>query len=111
MQYQTEYLLFGRENDGENLWETAKRLLETRTSANILGIIMEEERSAAVKEVSATLASAIGNPEAEPLIYAALLLIWAEAEGIYDIRKLLKKYPNKTLFVATIILLLVNTIT
>lgn len=89
LQYQTEYLLHGREIDADNLWETAKRLLELRTGANLLGIFMEEERSAAVKEVSATLASAIGNPEAEPLIYAALLLIWAEAEGIYDVKMIL----------------------
>lgn len=88
--YQTEYLLNGKEIDGDNLWETGKSLLEIRTGANMVGILADENRSAVLKELSVSLASSVGNPELEALFFSALLVIWAEVEGIYDVRLLLK---------------------
>lgn len=90
LEYQIEYILSGEETDGSNLWNTASRLLEVRTCANVLGILANESRCGFVGELSKTLAAAIGNPELEVLISAALILIWGEVEGIYDVRKLLQ---------------------
>ena len=89
LKYQVEYILNGCTTDGENLWETARCLLELRMGANMVGILLDEEKTLAVKDLSESLATTIGNPEVIPVIYAALLLIWAEIEGIYDVKQLL----------------------
>ena len=90
LKYQTEYLINGKEEDGNNLWETANSLIELRTGANIIGILTNDQRTAVLKEASVAVASSLGNPEIEPVVYAALLLIWAEVEGVHDVRALLR---------------------
>lgn len=88
--YQLEYILNGNENDEVNLWHTADKLLQFRTSANIVAILANENRVSILKELSTSVSAMVGNPEIEPVIYGALLLIWAEVEGIYDVKLLLR---------------------
>lgn len=88
--YQTEYILSGEEMDGVNLWNVVNQLLQIRTCANAIGILADENRNSLLGELSNSLAAALGNPEVEPVIYAALMILWAEIEGIYDVRNLLQ---------------------
>ena len=89
LKYQMEYILNGKDSDETNLWETADKLLQFRTWINMVSILADEDRVALLKEVSTSLAAALGNTEIEPVIYGVLLLIWGEVEGVYDVKRLL----------------------
>lgn len=89
LKYQAEYLVAGKNSDVENLRSVAGRICVIREAANALYLLADEEK----REMAETLA-AIGSvliflPELAPVLEAAIILGWAFAESLYDVRTLL----------------------
>lgn len=90
LKYQLEYILYGRDNDISNLRECAERLFILRGVANYLYLTTVD--SAKVKEVelaSMAICSLLGIPKAAEVLTQIMVVLWAMAESIYDVRCLL----------------------
>lgn len=88
--YQTEYILFGKGSDMENLESMIYRLLAIRAAANMIYLMSDTEKMKGIEMAATVLASLILLPEIEPLFKTILVLSWATAEGMYDVSQLLK---------------------
>ena len=91
LQYQTEYVLAGKDSDADNLKMVAERLLLLREVSNCIYLLSDAEKVAEALTLATSICSVFG-PEAlvlaEPVKYT-LLFAWAYAEAIYDVKQLL----------------------
>lgn len=88
-QYETEYVLYGQGSDTENLKKTVNRLLLIRTGMNMITIHKSSSKMAAAEALAT---AALGWTGMAPLILIAregMILSWAYAESILDMRELL----------------------
>ena len=88
--YQLEYLIAGKENDTENLRGVANRLLALREAANALYLFSDSEKSMEAELVAGVIATLLAVPEITELLKVSLLLGWAYAESLYDVKTLLE---------------------
>lgn len=89
LQYQLEYLIAGKESDVENLKSVVHRISALREAANAVYLFGDEAKCAEADALSAVLAAAMLVPEIQPLLKTSLLLGWAYAESLYDVKCLL----------------------
>lgn len=89
LKYQTEYVLAGHGQDVENLKEVVHRILLIREAANLVYLLQDEAKVSQAQAVAAGIAAACASPELEPVLKGVILLGWAYAESIYDVRQLL----------------------
>lgn len=89
MQYQIEYILYGKATDKENLSVVVNRLLALRTALNLLQIRASVTKVAEVEAFAASLT--IWNPTIVALPAITLLLesAWAWGEALCDVSALL----------------------
>lgn len=87
--YQMEYLIAGKENDLDNLLSVANRLCLMREVANAVYLFADEEKCMMAEALANIVAALAGLPELAPLLKVSLLLGWAFAESLYDVRVLL----------------------
>lgn len=89
LQYQTEYVLAGKECDIENLKAVVHRLLMFREVSNCMYLLSDGAKVAEAAALAASICSAAGAIVlVEPVKYT-LLFAWAYAEAVYDVKKLL----------------------
>lgn len=88
--YQLEYLISGEESDIENLRKTTNTLCAIREVANAVYLFADEGKCAVAEAMAAVLATAMLVPEITDLLKTTLLLGWAYAESVYDVKVLLK---------------------
>ena len=86
LQYQAEYIMVGNGSDEENLKQVANTICGIREVSNTLYILSDPLMMEVTKAVSAILASAVLNPELEPLFQATIVMGWAYLESLYDTR-------------------------
>lgn len=89
LQYQLEYLLIGEGHDVDNLKGVVNRLLLMREGVNFMYLLMDQAK---VAEAYAAAALLVGYTCLPPLIEAtkyAILLAWAYAESVLDVKVLL----------------------
>lgn len=89
LHYQLEYLLMGKEHDVENLKGTINRLLFIREGVNFVYLLTDTQKMAEAETIALALVGYTGIP---PLVTATkyvLLLSWAYAESIQDVKSLL----------------------
>lgn len=89
LRYQAEYLVVGKDNDVENLKSVAGRICAIREAANLLYLLGDNEKRAAVQEISELACSLLLVPELAPLLELTILMGWAFAESVYDVRSML----------------------
>lgn len=89
LRYQLEYLVAGKESDVENLRAVLKRICVIREAANTLYLYSDSGKSDVVKLAATLVCNLAMVPELTPVLEAAILLGWAYAESIYDIKTLL----------------------
>jgi len=89
LDYQAEYLLFGKESDTENLRKTAAAVCGLRETANLLYLTGSSEKRGVVKTVSTVLSAGILMPEAARVFEGLLLTGWAYLESLQDTKILL----------------------
>ena len=88
LKYQIEYILSGKDNDLDNLKSVASKLLLVREGVNFAHLLADTGKRAQVEALALAIASAFLIPPAAVVIEGALLLCWAFAESILDVREL-----------------------
>ena len=93
--YQTEYVIMGCDNDRENLKGVVNRIFIIREAANTVYLMESDDKYAIAEALGEVLAAAMMVPEIAGLLTAALILGWAFAESVYDVKSILagKKIP------------------
>lgn len=89
LRYQIEYLVAGEDSDADNLRTVLKRICYIREAANALYLLSDSTKRAEAEFVSQLVCDLALVPELAPILEAAILLGWAYAESIYDIKTLL----------------------
>lgn len=89
LDYQVEYLIGGNAADIDNLRMIVNRICMIREAANAIYLMGCEEKRAEMKLVSEVVGALILLPQLAPLMEAAILLGWAYAESVYDVKTLL----------------------
>lgn len=89
LRYQIEYLIAGKESDVENLRSVANRLCALREAANAMYLMSDETKKGEIRIAAAALCALILQPGLTPLVEGAILLAWAYAESVYDVKTLL----------------------
>jgi hypothetical protein len=89
LQYQIEYLITGKSSDSENLKGVVHRISAMREAANAVYLFADPEKSLEAEILAITLASAMLLPQIAPLLKTTILLAWAYAESLYDVKVLL----------------------
>lgn len=88
MKNQVEYILYGKESDGENLKSVANRLLLIREGLNLSYLLSSPEKRAQAQSLALAIASAFLFPPAASIIEKALLVCWSFGESVLDLREL-----------------------
>ena len=89
LHYQIEYLIAGQNNDTENLRNVANRICALREAANVLYLMSDEKKQLEAEVMAGLISSVLLVPGLAPLLKAAIVLGWAYAESVYDVKSLL----------------------
>ena len=87
--YQIEYIIVGEESDRENLKGVINRIFAAREAANAMYLFASEENYAIAEALGEVLAAAMMVPELGELFTVSLILGWAFAESVYDVKTML----------------------
>ena len=95
LQYQTEYIIAGKDSDIGNLKSVVHRICGIREAANVFFLLTDQEKQAEAETLALLLSGAVMLPELKFLFQTAIILAWAYVESIYDVKCLLqgKKVP------------------
>lgn len=89
LQYELEYILAGKNSDTENLRWVAGRLLLIREAANAMYLYSDRTKVMEADAMAWGLAIVSLKPSMQPLLKNSILLAWAYAESVLDVRELL----------------------
>lgn len=89
LQYEMEALLCGHSSDTDNLLDSANRLAMFRMLFNFSYLLSNASKSAQAHSAAASLAAFLLAPYLEGIFYMLILLVWAYAEAVVDVRTLL----------------------
>lgn len=89
LRYQIEYLIAGKGNDVDNLKNIVNRLCVIREAANAIYLWSNSAKRAEIAAIAGAVCTLITLPQLTSLLEAAILLAWAYAESIYDVKSLL----------------------
>lgn len=92
LDYETEYILSGKDNDRENLEFVLKKLMAFRFVPNYIYLQNDAGKRAEARALALTLCTVIAFPAAVEALTQVLLLAWAYGESIMDLRSLMKGY-------------------
>lgn len=90
LRYQIEYLIAGKDNDVENLRSVANRLCLLREAANALYLWNNSTKRGEARAAAAVVCTLIFLPQLTALLEGAIILGWAYAESVYDVKSLLE---------------------
>lgn len=88
LHYQIEYLIAGNENDTDNLRSVANRICALREAANALYLWTDSEKKAQVEVMAKLISGILFLPEIAPTLETVIVLGWAYAESVYDVKTL-----------------------
>ncbi len=88
LKYQAEYVLSGKDSDLKNLKSVARKLLTIREGVNFAYLLSDSVKRTEAHALALTIASTFLVPPAAGIIEGALLLCWAFAESVLDVREL-----------------------
>lgn len=89
LDYELEYILCGKTSDEKNLKSIVNRLLLMREGSNFLYLTNDLAKKSEVQAMAALLTGWIPVPGITAVTAYALLLAWAYAESLLDVRELL----------------------
>lgn len=89
LHYQIEYLIAGNENDTDNLRTVANRICALREAANAIYLWNDSVKNAEAELMAQAIGAAFGLPAIAPVLKASIILGWAYAESVYDVKTLL----------------------
>lgn len=88
LQYELEYILAGKSSDIENLRWVAGRLILLREAANVMYLYSDQTKVTEADIMAWGLAIVSLEPNLQPLIRQSILLAWAYAESVLDVRRI-----------------------
>ncbi len=89
LRYQIEYLIAGNGSDTDNLRSVVNRLCILREAANAMYLLSDQVKMEEIRIAAALACSLLAVPELTPLLEGVIVLGWAYAESIYDVKSLL----------------------
>lgn len=89
LRYQIEYLIAGNAGDVDNLRSVVNRLFLIREAANAIYLRTDETKYNEIKAAAGLVCALILLPELTTLLEGAIILGWAFAESVYDVKSLL----------------------
>lgn len=89
LRYQMEYLVAGNDSDVDNLRSVANRLCLIREAANAIYLWTDEGKRSEIRMVAELVCALILLPELTALLEGAIVLGWAYAESVYDVKTIL----------------------
>lgn len=90
LRYQIEYLVAEENSDVENLRTVLKRICVIREAANMLHLLSDSEKRGEAEFVATLVCDLAMVPELAPVLETAILMGWAYAESIYDVKTLIE---------------------
>ena len=90
LDYQMEYLLWGKGSDLENLEQTLQSLLLMREGVNYVFLLTHEEYQEKAELLATLLAGITGNVGIIKSLKHVILLGWAYGESLVEVRQLLQ---------------------
>ena len=90
LNYELEYVLVGDSTDAGNLRGVLYRLLAIREAANATYLFSDEKKCKEAGAVALVLSVLAGKPEIKEPLKTSILLAWAYAEAIHDLKVLMK---------------------
>lgn len=88
LEYEQEYILFGKSSDEDNLKKMAGKLLLLREGINFAYLLTDHAKREEALAMATTIASIAAIPAAVTVIQMGLLASWAYAESIAELRTL-----------------------
>ena len=97
LDYEAEYILSGKKTDCENLSEAVLKLAALRSGPNMLCIMSDSEKKDEAYALASALVGFTGVDAAVRIVQYAIMYLWSYAEGLSDVKILLKggKVPLK----------------
>lgn len=89
LNYQIEYILYGKNSDAANLRSSVERLFALRAAANMVSICGDSVKKAEVEVVATIICTLLFVPELAETLTMIILGIWALAEAAADVHRLL----------------------
>ena len=89
LQYETEYVIAGHTQDRSNLSAVAQRLLWMRGALNLTYLLQDEMSRESLRLTAAGFSAALGGWIPVGLMTVLLMVVWAMAEAVCDVRALL----------------------
>ena len=86
--YQMEYIFAGKDEDMDNLKSVASKLLFIREGVNFACLMADNVKRTEAQALASAIAAGFLVPPAAVVIETALLLCWAFAESVLDVREL-----------------------
>ena len=90
LSYELEYLVAGMSSDKENLRKVFNKISAMRFIPNYSYLLKSESKRAEAEAAALVVSSIIASPEVTEVIKHGILLIWAYAESILDLKSLVK---------------------
>lgn len=89
LNYQVEYILFGKEADQDNLASMVEKLLLVREAANLPVLLKDTKRCAEAETTAAVVCALLLVPEYTEAVKGLILIAWAGIESARDVETLL----------------------
>lgn len=89
--YEVEYILEGKSTDRENLAAVTAELLQLRAGMNFIYLLGCDEKRAEAETLATLLVGFTGMHGIIKVTQLLILLVWAEAEALVDVRALFAK--------------------
>ncbi len=89
MDYELEYILYGKSSDKENLEAVVNRLLLVRFAMNYAYLRSNTQKQEEAAALAATISAILLQPELVEVAKEVLLILWGFGESVMDIRTLL----------------------
>lgn len=90
LNYEREYLIFGKSEDKDNLLSMVLYLVAVRTLLNMVMILKQPERVLQLETLSAGVAGFTGMPGLAAAVKYSVLLLWSVEEALVDASALLQ---------------------
>lgn len=87
--YEVEYVICGENSDKKNLTETVMRIAALRSGVNMVYLLTDSEKKNEAHTLAQAMAGAAAMEPVVKLIQYTLMYLWAFAEGLSDVRRLL----------------------
>ncbi len=89
LDYEKEYILFGKASDEANLKKAVNRILLVREACNFYSIYQDPVKDAEAFELATAICTLFASPQLISAVKEGIVLAWAYGESILDLRTLL----------------------